>query len=288
MCNVQILTEGWDLPALECLVIARPTESLGLHWQMIGRVVRPADGKPEPVILDHAGNHMRHGDFCRRVDFTLEPGKRVGGTGEALGLKTCPKCFLMVKLGTMLCPECGTDRTPKAPPPVHRPGDLREFTDRGFSLKERTWNAMEALRLERGEGEGWSENQYRQRMGEWPLLVGRRIINPDDASLEDRQAIWTAFEEFRVRSQFKWGWADHSYKEIFGVWPGTNVRTKTKFQDLATRLKPTASMSRPMRLAGDAPSRAGAAAWKPDPGTVQTPKTEAEALQELIDEDIPF
>ena len=43
--NCMVLTEGWDLPALECAIIARPTASLNLHLQMIGRVMRAAEGK---------------------------------------------------------------------------------------------------------------------------------------------------------------------------------------------------------------------------------------------------
>ena len=40
--NCMVLTEGWDLPALECAILARPTASLNLHLQMIGRVMRAA------------------------------------------------------------------------------------------------------------------------------------------------------------------------------------------------------------------------------------------------------
>lgn len=43
--NCQVLTEGWDCPAVSCLVLARPTKSIGLYLQMVGRVMRPAPGK---------------------------------------------------------------------------------------------------------------------------------------------------------------------------------------------------------------------------------------------------
>src|SRR5690606_28472645 len=45
VCNCALLTEGVDIPALECAVVARPTLSLSLHLQTIGRVLRPFKGK---------------------------------------------------------------------------------------------------------------------------------------------------------------------------------------------------------------------------------------------------
>jgi superfamily II DNA or RNA helicase len=52
--NAMVLTEGWDSPSVSCLVLARPTKSLGLYRQMVGRVLRPAPGKTDALILDHA------------------------------------------------------------------------------------------------------------------------------------------------------------------------------------------------------------------------------------------
>ncbi len=52
--NCMVLTEGWDLPALECAVVARPPASLNLHLQMIGRVMRACAGKDGALVLDHS------------------------------------------------------------------------------------------------------------------------------------------------------------------------------------------------------------------------------------------
>jgi superfamily II DNA or RNA helicase len=53
--NCMVLTEGWDMPAVGCAILARPTRQMGLYRQMIGRVLRPSDGKPDAIILDHSG-----------------------------------------------------------------------------------------------------------------------------------------------------------------------------------------------------------------------------------------
>ena len=55
LCNVGIITEGFDMPDCEVVQLARPTKSLGLYLQMTGRVMRPAEGKKEGIVLDCAG-----------------------------------------------------------------------------------------------------------------------------------------------------------------------------------------------------------------------------------------
>ena len=53
--NCMVLTEGWDMPEVGCCILARPTKKMGLYRQMIGRVLRPADGKTDAIVLDHSG-----------------------------------------------------------------------------------------------------------------------------------------------------------------------------------------------------------------------------------------
>jgi superfamily II DNA or RNA helicase len=59
--NCMVLTEGWDMPEVGCCVLARPTKKMGLFRQMIGRVLRPAVGKSDAIIIDHSGAVFRHG-----------------------------------------------------------------------------------------------------------------------------------------------------------------------------------------------------------------------------------
>jgi hypothetical protein len=61
VCNAAVLTEGWDCPEISCLVLARPTRSLALYRQKVGRVLRPSPGKTDALILDHAGAVFEHG-----------------------------------------------------------------------------------------------------------------------------------------------------------------------------------------------------------------------------------
>lgn len=58
--NVEIITEGFDFPECEVVQLARPTKSLALYLQMVGRVMRPAKGKTEGIVLDNAGLWLEH------------------------------------------------------------------------------------------------------------------------------------------------------------------------------------------------------------------------------------
>jgi len=62
MVNVGVLTTGYDFPALDCIISARPTMSLGLHYQIIGRGVRPSPGKKRTLVYDLVDNYSRFGD----------------------------------------------------------------------------------------------------------------------------------------------------------------------------------------------------------------------------------
>jgi superfamily II DNA or RNA helicase len=76
VCNCMILTEGFDLPDLGCIVLARPTRSLGLFRQMIGRGLRTAPGKSDVIILDHSGGVHRHGRPDDTIEWTLDTDQR--------------------------------------------------------------------------------------------------------------------------------------------------------------------------------------------------------------------
>src|SRR5262249_58966189 len=68
--NCMVLTEGWDMPAVGCCILARPTKQMGLYRQMVGRVLRPDEGKPDAVILNHAGAWRCHGCPEDHVEWT--------------------------------------------------------------------------------------------------------------------------------------------------------------------------------------------------------------------------
>lgn len=292
--NVQLLTEGWDLPALDVLVVAKPTNSLCLHQQMVGRVVRMHDGKDGALVLDHAGNHLRHGEIIRDLQYSLEPGSNAAASPRP-GVRTCLQCYCMFPTSQWVCPQCGFDATPPPPAIRHVPGDLREFMDTTFEGRQKEW-----ARLVVEFPPGDAEREYRRRFGSFPVLVGRRLVNVERAPLDDRIAVWNQIDLERVTRGYERGWTDHQYKAIFGGWPTPDVRTahsKVRAGEFADRM-PARQWGGKARVAGAAPSKAGAAAnpysqpvvdkpWmnhKLKPWVVEAPKTPPA----VEDDGIPF
>jgi DNA repair protein RadD len=99
--NCAILGEGFDLAAqagidvsIDCVGLARPTQSLSLHLQMIGRALRPSEGKKHAVILDHAGGLMKHGLPDDDREWRLE--------GQKKGKKSAEDMFRLPSPGTQV------------------------------------------------------------------------------------------------------------------------------------------------------------------------------------------
>lgn len=108
LCNVEIVTEGWDMPELAVCVLARPTASLSLLLQMWGRILRVAPGK-DPIVLDHAGNVLRHGVLpWHDVPWSLEasPTRRSKKAKALPSVKNCPSCFAVSLSQARTCHEC--------------------------------------------------------------------------------------------------------------------------------------------------------------------------------------
>ena len=105
LCNVDLFGEGVDLPAVDVLIMLRPTMSKPLYLQQVGRVLRPAPGKTA-LILDHVGNCERHGlpDEVRvwGLDGTIK--KKTAET--VIRVRVCPECF-SAQSPTPICRYCG-------------------------------------------------------------------------------------------------------------------------------------------------------------------------------------
>lgn len=124
--NCGVLCEGWDMPSCKGLVLARPTRSVGLYMQQAGRVLRPWEDA-RPIILDHAGNALRHGLPQEDRDFSLEGAKASG----AAPTRECPECSAVIALGAVKCPECGHEFARTAAErelSVSAPGELHELS----------------------------------------------------------------------------------------------------------------------------------------------------------------
>lgn len=101
VANANILTTGFDHPPLDLIAMLRPTLSAGLYVQMLGRGMRPSEGKTDCLVLDFARNIERHGP----VDAVRI--KEPGAGGGPAPVKTCPECSSILHASVRVCPDCG-------------------------------------------------------------------------------------------------------------------------------------------------------------------------------------
>jgi len=125
LTSCDLVSEGFDLPAVEVAILLRPTKSLGLYLQQCGRAIRPHPDKEKTIILDHAGNTARHGFIDDDREWTLADGFVQGrGKGDkAETVRTCTACFAMHK-PSPTCPVCGYVYPVKPRMVKHIDGDL--------------------------------------------------------------------------------------------------------------------------------------------------------------------
>jgi DNA repair protein RadD len=102
LVNVNVLSEGFDAPHIDCVAMLRPTKSPGLYYQQVGRGFRLAPGKTDCLILDYAGNMLEHGPVDAIRVRAARPKK--AAHVERGSTKECPKCQELVPMQTRVCP----------------------------------------------------------------------------------------------------------------------------------------------------------------------------------------
>lgn len=120
LCSVDIFSEGFDLPAIEVVSMARPTQSFGLFCQQVGRALRPLEGKSHAILIDHVGNIERFAKTRGLPDtpqiWTLDRRERSGKSkpSDADPTRTCTACagsYRIIEFGRT-CPYCGVEDEP--------------------------------------------------------------------------------------------------------------------------------------------------------------------------------
>lgn len=180
ICNVMILTEGYDNPSASCCVLARPTKSLGLYLQMVGRPMRPFYGKKDGIVIDHAGCVHAHGPADEITEWSLdEEGKVQDREAKKRDPKdpipiTCEQCFCVYERRHN-CPSCGHINAKRGRYVETETGELFELKGRKSKKKTFTkeqkqlWYSM-FLGYSRHKGyrDGWAAHKYREKVGVWP------------------------------------------------------------------------------------------------------------------------
>jgi superfamily II DNA or RNA helicase len=202
LVNVDIFGEGFDLPAIECVSFARPTQSKNLHTQQFGRGLRPMPGKTHATIIDHVGNCVRPGlglpDAPQK--WTLDRRDRKASAErdpDVIPLRTCTECARVYERVLPRCPYCDFK-----PEPARRDGP--EFVDGDLT-------ELDAETLARMRGEVVAANRSVEEYREW--LARRHITGPPQTrntrlhkerlealqSVKDAIALWGGYQRHHGR-----------------------------------------------------------------------------------------
>jgi DNA repair protein RadD len=193
VCNCMVLTEGFDLPAIGSIMLARPTKQIGLFRQMAGRGLRPAPGKTNLILIDHSGAVYRHGLLEDRVEWTLDVTKRAENPTHAsrvrratLRLVECSQCGAL-RTGGEPCLHCGFLPKPRPDAIIFREGELARVDRSGIvqssdpNNRMRWYAELACIAQERGYKPGWAAHKYKEKFGGWPPS---RTITPMQPSAE--------------------------------------------------------------------------------------------------------
>jgi DNA repair protein RadD len=178
--NCMVLLEGVDVPQAKCVIHARPTKSLVLWRQSVGRILRPwcpecraachlaGHHSVVPLLLDHGASYEEHGP--PHDDYAWSLKTRSARRQTAVSGRLCPKCLAYVNPSRHVCPYCSYEFT--APDTKLLP----QQTDDHLALRESTpeqakrelFDKMAQLAQARGYKPGFASAKYKEKYGIWP------------------------------------------------------------------------------------------------------------------------
>jgi len=189
LANCQILTEGVDVPEAEICLIAVQCRHASGYLQRVGRVLRPAEGKLQPILIDLPGLSWRFGLPTSDREYSLE-GRAIKAVDE--GTRTCPACGCVFALADDCCPECGWVPTPAETeqkplqiwnmPLTEALAQTATMTRKQIGIvrwrqkwatadpaaQRQEYERLVAIGRERGYKPGWAKMRYKIAAGKWP------------------------------------------------------------------------------------------------------------------------
>jgi superfamily II DNA or RNA helicase len=170
LTSCELISEGFDLPAVNAAILLRPTHSLSMHLQQLGRALRPFPGKTHATILDHVGNCLRHGLAEQQREWDLKG--RINRTKKSTPVETkqCSKCFAIFA-GTA-CPQCGAEREVTVREVEQVDGELQRLSIEDIQKKRderreegkcKTLDDFRSLAAKRGYKPGWAFFRWKAR-----------------------------------------------------------------------------------------------------------------------------
>lgn len=177
LSNFGVFGEGFDLPAIDCVILLRPTKSLQMYLQMVGRGLRASDGKDSAVLLDHSGLFHSFGTPAYDWDWKLGGGalkrRRAAALANREYTRHCPECSHAHPIASE-CPECGFE--------YPTGWDIGEFDGILFEhIQGHAERAVPLVEYARSIGVRPKSLYGLVRYG-FPTTMGRNFVDPSEAN----------------------------------------------------------------------------------------------------------
>jgi len=172
--TVDVVSEGFDLPSIDSVFLMRPSKSLALVRQQVGRALRTFEGKKAGVILDHTGNIWRHGPITDEIEWDLAEGetkasrdRRLADDDTPLSMIRCDKCGHGYPAQLSACRKCGAEPPRTTRMPKWKAAKLQQIM------------ADDAAKAERERKAAFeAEKKKCKNLGDWQLLAQKWGYKP--------------------------------------------------------------------------------------------------------------
>ena len=168
--TVAMLKEGWDVPSCEVMILAKPTKSLTAWVQMVGRILRPFNGKTHGIVIDHSGTVHRLGfptddlplELC---DGSAKKSKSAEREDQPKKESKCPKCAIIKK--TAVCPNCGFEYVKPCDVEV-ADGKLGKVKKVSMADKQDWYSMFLGWAKANNKTKHQAAGKYKSKFGVWP------------------------------------------------------------------------------------------------------------------------
>lgn len=174
LSSVGVLTEGFDIRSISAVILARPTKSMALNFQMVGRGLRThlSSNKEDCIILDFANNTERHGMVQTMEEVEMDAPL---DTESKQMTKTCPQCNHLLQLNIMECPKCGYVFNPGegVKEKRERVEDLIKLLPPDEKKKRQQFHRYAQYAYHNGHKPSWALKKYFGKFRKWPKSIYR-------------------------------------------------------------------------------------------------------------------
>lgn len=194
LSSVGVLTEGFDVRSVSAIILARPTKSMALNYQMIGRGLRThiESDKKDCIVIDFSNNTERHGMVQTLDEIEMDTPM---DTENKQMTKTCPGCNLLVQLNIMECPECGYkfEKGEGIKEKRERTDNLIKLLPPDEKKKRQMFHKYAQYAYQNGKKPSWALYKYHGKYRKWPKKIYRLGAVFGESPVEDDQKAYLAY-----------------------------------------------------------------------------------------------